>query len=74
MARKSKHKNVAGTMNDIDCLNNTGQPELQITPDLTRLLNVLRTRRLITILLLRLLEDIVAQHTIKYEKNPKKAQ
>ena len=51
MARKSKHKNVAGTMNDIDCLNNTGQPELQITPDLTRLLNVLRTRRLITILL-----------------------
>ena len=54
MARKSKHKNVAGTMNDIDCLNNTGQPELQITPDLTRLLNVLRTRKLITILLLRL--------------------
>ena len=62
MARKSKHKNVAGTkhknvagtMNDIDCLNNTGQPELQITPDLTRLLNVLHTRRLITILLLRL--------------------
>ena len=54
MARKSKHKNVAGTMNDIDRLNNTGQPALQITPNLTRLLNVLRTRRLITILLLRL--------------------
>ena len=46
MARKSKHKNVAGTMNDIDRLNNTGQPELQITPDLTRLLNALRTKKI----------------------------